>query len=70
MCILRHCQTVARKTQVFNENRGSKTPLATGLGKRDPAHVSEDMTFSQAARLARVALSRLSGQLPSTPGLQ
>jgi hypothetical protein len=67
---LRQRQTVANKTQVFDENRGSNTPSVTGLGKADPAHVSEHITYSQAARLARVALSRLSGLDPSTPGSQ
>jgi hypothetical protein len=62
-------ETVARKTHVFNENRASNTLPAAGLGKHDPAHVSEHMTFSQAARPARVALSRLSRHYLSTPGL-
>jgi hypothetical protein len=52
--------TVARKTHVFKENPAPQTPLAAGLGNRNPAHVSEQEKISQAARSARVALSRLS----------
>ncbi len=45
-----------------------ETPQVAGLGNLDPAHVSEHRAFSQAAHLARVALSRLSSHNPSTMG--
>ncbi|CEJ86127.1 hypothetical protein HYPGJ_30253 [Hyphomicrobium sp. GJ21] len=60
-CAFVRIETVARKTQAFNEKRVSEKPPVTGLGNGDAAHVSEHTTISQAAGLARVALSRLSG---------